>query len=216
MKDLIELIAENDQWNIKAIHERINLANEWKDKVYGIVNSDKELSDSEWETHKLLALEYINHLKEIADPSRKIFLHLQENQTTSEYLSKRLEQTLNIAVDRLTACINVIEGKIKKSREATDKWNEMCTYLTNKSFINTRPEVFNFVMEHRHLLGTKKIQWLSYQSDALYIFFTLAKFSISEINKCFRSKNGNPFQKGSVPRRPHKPELTFVKTFFKE
>lgn len=112
MKNLYELVTEKDQRSIKGIKERINLANEWADEIYNTVNSDKHLTRSEWEQLRKVARQYKNHLKTIADPRKKIFLHLQENEALSKSLSARLEQSLSVAIDRLNANIDVIESKI--------------------------------------------------------------------------------------------------------
>jgi len=110
-------------------------------------------------------------------------------------------------------CINVIDNELTDKKQ----WDNLYTYLTNTKYIDTTIKVFSFVMEYKHLPGgAKKIQWLSSQANAIYIFIDFAKFSYTQLNECFRSKTGNPFQRGSKPnpRSPRKPEIKKVITFF--
>jgi hypothetical protein len=144
-----QIFYELDQRNIKIIQDNISIANEWADEIHDIVKSGKQLSRDEWEAHKLSGLRYIDDLETARDPRKKIFLHLQENQAMSEHLSKRLEQTLNTAINRLKASINVIEGEIKalqiKTRQPEKHYNHLDELFKNPDDVEPCMKALNKV-----------------------------------------------------------------------
>lgn len=97
------------------------------------------------------------------------------------------------------------------------EWDDMYNYLTDRKLIDTTIEVFNTVMECKYLpRGANKIQWLSFQSNALYIFHGIFKFTIPQLNEFFQSKDDNPFTLGAMPKTRRKNEIKYVMTFNKE
>lgn len=95
------------------------------------------------------------------------------------------------------------------------KWDNLYTYLTDKKYIDTTIEVFNSVMEYKHLpSGANKVKWLTTHADAIY-FREIFQILMTQFNECFRSKTGTKFQLGSKSISPRKKELKFVTTFFK-
>ncbi|HBE42431.1 MAG TPA: hypothetical protein DDW27_14750 [Bacteroidales bacterium] len=112
-----QIFYELDNRNIEELRHRIDLANLLADEVDNLIFSGKQIAHLEWKALKKKA--YRNKaflIKVQKDPKLRLFFRLQENQA----LSKQLEQSLNNAIDRLTASINVIEDEITTSKVITD------------------------------------------------------------------------------------------------
>ncbi|MEI6048848.1 MAG: hypothetical protein WCS03_08110 [Bacteroidota bacterium] len=156
---------------------------------------------SDKQTYIEITIKYLNRLLENIEDSHKTI-------KDTESLKSDLNHTHYL---RCKDYILFLEKyKVGKSDSLYD-------YLTTHKVIYTTIEVFNFVMENKHLpKGVNKIQCLTSQANVLYIFKVLAKFEIPEINECFQSDTGNPFQKGSIPSTNRITEIEFVSTFFQE
>lgn len=111
--DFIEFEHNRDNRAVEGVRERISLANEWADEIYNTINSDKHLSHSELTALKRRALQYINHLKTIEDPRKRLTLHMEYNQELALSLTKQLERALTVALGRLKSCVDVIDNSNK-------------------------------------------------------------------------------------------------------
>lgn len=118
-------------------------------------------------------------------------------------------------IDSLSGDINAFIEQIKSFTEKTDmdeylraygklrhrqhyrseKWSEVYTILIDSKWMNTGTsiEVFNHVMKNKHLPSdAEKIQLLTTTVLAMDLQ-TVFKFTVSQMNECFRSKNGRSF-----------------------
>jgi hypothetical protein len=88
-----------------------------------------------------------------------------------------------------------------------EKWHVLYSDLINAEYIKTTFEVFSYAMEYKKLPGgSDKIQWLTSHADAIF-FADELKFSMKQLNECFISNTGTPFQAGSRPTTTRKREL---------
>jgi len=72
-------------------------------------------------------------------------------------------------------------------------WDTLYNDLHDSKYIDTSREVFNSVMEYKHLPGSaKKIKWLATKSDAVF-FQKGIGLSMKQLNECFQNSDRKPF-----------------------
>lgn len=83
-------------------------------------------------------------------------------------------------------------------------WEGLYNKLSDAGYIKTNLEVFDHVMRYKQLPGGKpKILWLKSKVEAIYLL-EYVKFSISDINDCFQSKNKVEFAAHNRPTKSPK------------
>jgi len=105
-------------------------------------------------------------------------------------------------------------GKWTKTRHyKSEKWHNLYAVLINTKSIDTATtfEVFNYVMENKHLpASADKIQLLISTVRAMD-FQKMTGFTIPQMNKCFKSKNGKPFHEKYRDARKRHPTPDIIK-----
>lgn len=201
---LLKQVVINRDWGIdffsllkayKSIFEE-KVLNWYKRKIVHLVNRvNDEPTD---ELHQLIIKDQFKAESELLINSNNPILPFYHERLTS----------LMVNLDKRSA----IAGGFDKAE--TGKWDNLYIDLTNAKYINTTAEVFNSVMEYKRPPdGAKKIQWLTFISDALYFQQKLG-FTVKQLNECFQSKNGKLFTEHNrlgVPPKAPLPDIIYKK-----
>ncbi len=92
----------------------------------------------------------------------------------------------------------------------TERWDDLYKDLSNNGYILTSPEVFNHVMEFKQLpVGTEKIQWQTFQADALE-FQANFGFRMPQFNNCFKHHSDQKFSLGACSKVDRKEPLKSI------
>jgi hypothetical protein len=92
----------------------------------------------------------------------------------------------------------------------TERWDDLYKELSTNGYILTSPEVFNHVMEFKQLpVGTEKIQWQTFQADALEYQANFG-FSMPQFNNCFKHHSNRKFSLGASSKVARKEPLKSI------
>ncbi len=91
------------------------------------------------------------------------------------------------------------------------QWEGLYKELSDAGYIKSNLEVFNHVMENKHLIEAKdRILWLTSKADALDILSNF-KFTMPQFNKCFLNEDEKPFTLGAkTTGYPHRNEALSI------
>ncbi len=105
---------------------------------------------------------------------------------------------------------NLYHDEILKTLNKKNKWDDLYKDLSEKGYIYSTPEVFNYAMEFKQIPGgNEKIQWRTSKADAIAFQIGLG-FKMPQFNKCFESKDGRPFTLSSKPNGPRRKPLKSI------